>query len=291
MAPAGTPARSQQSPGTVTALPPASEELYGAGPAVAPPAAGAAAGDTDPAEPEATAPGAGGLAAPLEACELDGVLLCDSFENGAEGMFPAGEGWLPELSGCGSHSIDVTGPAFSGTQALRADDGGYPECMLHADSSGESEVFVRSRVYLGAGEASVAAYTSLLEFGARPDQDDPELRIGVRPTSDNICASPGLDVTGTGLTTGSQTECTGFVLEPARWYCIEGHLTRSGANLNLTISVDGVELVTRDFAGSNAWDGDSLFVKVGRAAYGSSGSGSVWHDDVAVSRQPTPCEP
>jgi hypothetical protein len=163
--------------------------------------------------------------------------------------------------------------------------------MLHADSSGEAEVFVRTRVYLGDGDALIGQYLSLLEFGARPDQDDPELRIGVRPTTDNICATPGLDVTGTGLSTGSSTDCSGFVLEPARWYCIEGHLSRSGANLNLTISVDGAEVIARDFVGASVWDGSDLFVKLGRAAYGAAGSGTVWHDDIAVSRQPTPCGP
>lgn len=230
-------------------------------------------------------------AAPVDPCGLEGLILCDSFEAAAEGTFPAADGWLPELAGCGSHSVDAAGPSFSGIKALRADDGGYPECMLHADSSGEAEVFVRTRVYLGDGDALIGQYLSLLEFGARPDQDDPELRIGVRPTNDNICATPGLDVTGTGLSTGSRTDCTGFVLEPARWYCIEGHLTRSGGNLNLTISVDGEEVIARDFVGASVWDGSDLFVKLGRAAYGAAGSGTVWHDDIAVSRQPTPCGP
>jgi hypothetical protein len=277
-----------QTPGNV-AVAPATEQLFGAGRDVTPPGAGAPATDgAGAAAPDAVDDEPGAL---LDPCGLEGLILCDSFEQAAAGLFPAAEGWLPELSGCGSHSVDDTGPAFSGTKALRADGGGYPECMLHADSSGENEVFVRTRVYLGEGDAVTGQYTSLLEFGARPDQDDPELRIGVRPTNDSICATPGLDVTGTGLTTGARTDCTGFLLEPARWYCIEAHLTRSGASSSLTISVDGGEVITRDFAGSSAWDGGGLFVKLGRAAYGSSGMGAVWHDDVAVSRQPTPCGP
>jgi hypothetical protein len=291
---AGTPARTGENPTSSVAVSPAPEQLFGAGRDVTPPAAGA----SDPVEPEPL-PGtaADEPAAPVDPCGLEGLILCDSFEAAAEGVFPAtvpnslGEGWLPELAGCGSHSVDGAGPSFSGTKALRADDGGYPECMLHADSSGEAEVFVRTRVYLGDGDALIGQYLSLLEFGARPDQDDPELRIGVRPSNDNICATPGLDVTGTGLSTGSRTDCTGFVLEPSRWYCIEGHLTRSEGNLNLTISVDGEEVIARDFVGASVWNGSDLFVKVGRAAYGASGSGTVWHDDVAVGRQPTPCGP
>jgi hypothetical protein len=277
---------SPENPTSSVAVSPVPEQLFGVGRDVTPPAGGPAT----PVAPE-LAPGAAPAepAVPLDPCGLEGLILCDSFETAAVDLFPAAEGWLPELAGCGSHRVDGAGPSFSGTQALRADDGGYPECMLHADSSGEAEVFVRTRVYLGDGEALIGQYLSLLEFGARPDQDDPELRIGVRPTNDNICATPGLDVTGTGLSTGSRTDCTGFVLEPARWYCIEGHLTRSDGNLSLTLSVDGEEIIARDFVGAPVWDGSDLFVKVGRAAYGASGSGTVWHDDVAVSRQPTPC--
>lgn len=274
-------------PGSAATLVP--EQLFGVGRdvtqpiapnPVAPTAAAAMEADPASADPEV----------PLDPCGLEGVILCDSFEGSLAGAFPAADGWLPELSGCGSHSVDGAGPAFSGTSALRVDEGGYPECMLHADSSGEAELFVRTRVFLGDGEA-LGEYLSLLEFGARPDQDDPELRIGVRPDTDDICAVAGLDVTGTGLATGSRTDCTGFVLEPERWYCIEGHLTRNGVNLSLTLSVDGTEVATREFAGASVWDGSDLFVKVGRAAYGSTARGSIWHDDVAVSRQPTPCGP
>lgn len=247
---------------------------------VAPNPVGPAAPAAMSAEPEVA----------VDPCVLEGVILCDSFEDAIEGAFPIAEGWLPELAGCGSHSVDGAGPAFSGTRALRVDEGGYPECMLHADSSGVEELFVRTRVFLGGGEA-LGEYLSLLEFGARPDQDDPELRVGVRPENDDICEAAGLDVTGTGLSTGSRTDCTGFVLEPERWYCIEGHLTRSGENLSLTLSVDGTEVASHDFVGSSAWDGSDLFVKLGRAGYGSSPRGSIWHDDVAVSRQPAPCGP
>jgi hypothetical protein len=291
-APAQMPATADMAPvspedsTSSVAVSPAPEQLFGVGRDVTSPG-----GPATPVAPEPPGTVTTDPAVPLDPCGFEGLILCDSFETAAEGLFPGAEGWLPELAGCGSHRVDGAGPSFSGTQALRADDGGYPECMLHADSSGEAEVFVRTRVYLGDGDALVDQYLTLLEFGARPNQDDPELRIGVRPTNDNICATPGLDVTGTGLSTGSRTDCTGLVLEPARWYCIEGHLTRSDRNLSLTISVDGQEIIARDFVGASVWDGSDLFVKVGRAAYGASGSGTVWHDDITISRQPTPCGP
>jgi hypothetical protein len=225
-------------------------------------------------------------------CAADGMLVCDGFEADANDAFPLDGGWLPELAGCGTHRVDGAGPTTSGSKALRVDEGGYPECMLHAELSGEEDIFVRTRIFLGAEGSMLDQYVSLLEFGARRAQDDPELRIGLRPTLDSLCPGvPGVDVSGSGFVGGPTTECTGFVLEPERWYCLEGHLTRAGGNLSLSLSVDGTELVATDLVGAAGWAGDELYLKLGRAAYGASGPGSLWHDDVAVSREPLPCPP
>jgi hypothetical protein len=225
-------------------------------------------------------------------CALDDAILCDTFEDMLDGAFPQSDAWLPELAGCAaSHVIDAAGPSSSGAKALRADDGGYPECMLHADLSGEGDVYVRTHVFLGGGEL-LTEYLTLLEFGSRAAQDDPELRIGVRPALDSVCPGlPGLDVTGSGLAPGTATACTGVVLAPERWYCLGAHLVRAEGNLTLSLSLDGAELLTRDFVGAADWVNSDLYVKLGRASYGASSSGSVWHDDVAVSRQPIPCQP
>jgi hypothetical protein len=228
----------------------------------------------------------------IDPCAFEDAILCDTFEDLPGDAFPSGDAWLPELTGCGSHTVDGAGPSVSGTKALRGDAGGYPECMLHADLSGESDVYVRSRVFLDGSANLLSEYVSFLEFGSRAARDDPELRIGVRPVLDSVCrGEPGLEVSGSGLTAGSGTECTGFELEPERWYCVEAHLVRAGANLSLSVSVDGVEQLARDFTGNAEWAGDDLYLKLGRASYGASSRGSVWHDDVAVGRQPIPCEP
>jgi hypothetical protein len=231
------------------------------------------------------------VAVETDPCAIEDAILCETFEDMSEDAFPRSEAWLPELAGCAaSHVIDAAGPSASGTKALRADDGGYPECMLHAKLSGEDDIYVRTSVFLGDSDL-LAEYVSLLEFGSRAAQDDPELRIGVRPVLDAVCPGvPGIDVTGSGLVRGTATACTGVVLEPERWYCIGAHFVRAGANLTLSVSLDGAELLTRDFAGTPAWADDDLYVKLGRASYGASSSGSVWHDDVAVSRHPIPCD-
>jgi hypothetical protein len=275
----------------------------------------AAAGNTGAGPEEAAVVPAPAPTEPvaIEPCAFGNAILCDTFEDAEENAFPSSASWLPELAGCGSHRVDGTGPSFSGTRALRADEGGYPECMLHADLSEEADVYVRTRVFIGGddtggddtggddiggdgaglgGAAPLSQYLSLIEFGSQEAQDDPELRIGVRPALDSVCPGvPGLDVSGGGLVEGAATECTGFVLEPERWYCIEVHLARAGGDLSVNVSVDGTELSARDFTGTAAWGTSGLFFKVGRASYGASGRGSLWHDDIAVGREPLPCGP
>jgi hypothetical protein len=256
--------------------------------------------DAPPAEPAA-----------IDPCTFGNSILCETFEDEVEDAFPSAATWLPELSGCGSHRVDGAGPSFSGTRALRADPGGYPECMLHADLSDEDDVYVRTRVFIGGGALGaggpgnggpgiggpgagppLSQYLSLIEFGSREAQDDPELRIGVRPATDSVCPGvPGVDVSAGGFVGGIATECTGFVLEPERWYCVEVHLARAGLNLSVNVSVDGTELSARDFTGTAAWATNGFFFKLGRASYGATGGGSLWHDDVAVGREPLPCEP
>jgi hypothetical protein len=273
---------------------PSPEELAGGNPIAAPVASegseGAPVPDEAAVSPE---PPPETVAMATDPCAIADSIVCETFEGMTEGVFPVGEGWLPELSSCGSHVIDGSGPSFSGTKALRGDDGGYPECMLHAPLSGERDVYVRTRLFLD-GEADLfSQYLSLLEFGSRAAQDDPELRIGLRqaPGSGACQEAPGIDVSGSGLSSGPGTSCTGFSLEPSRWYCLAAHLVRNDAILSLSVSIDGAELLVRDFAGTDEWFGEDLFLKVGRASYGASGLGSVWHDDVAVSRQPIPCVP
>jgi hypothetical protein len=233
--------------------------------------------------------------APFDACVASGLLLCDTFEDATSGEFPNGEQWLPELPGCGTHVVDETaGESFSGSKALRADTGGYPECMLHADLQGATDVFVRTFVRLGSEPDLLAQYFSLLEWGPLQSQDEPEVRIGLRPIGGGgLCPeSPGLDVSVSGLAGGSATDCTGFGFEAERWYCVQAHLKRADGLLSVSLAVDGETLLEKDYPTlTGPWKDSSLFFKLGRAAYGQNALGSLWHDDVAVGREPLPCEP
>src|SRR5688572_11147011 len=94
---AGTPGGSTENPISSVAVSPAPEQLFGAGRDVTSPAPGA----SDPVEPELP-PGAAAdePAAPVDPCGLEGLILCDSFEEAAADTFPAADGWLPELAGC-----------------------------------------------------------------------------------------------------------------------------------------------------------------------------------------------
>jgi hypothetical protein len=62
--------------------------------------------------------------------------------------------------------------------------------------------------------------------------------------------------------------------------------------LSVSLSVDGETLLDRDYSSLNApWSAGGFYFKLGRAAYGANGAGSLWHDDVAVGREPLPCGP
>jgi polysaccharide lyase-like protein len=288
---AAQPEASPIAPAPPTSTVSSSEQMIAPARDLAPlPQAPAAA--SAPSEAAAEADGEPAAVEPSNPCEATDLLACDTFESTDVGKFPEGPGWLPELAGCGTHSIDDTGPVFSGTRSLRVADGGYPECMLHADVSGEADVYVQTRLFLGADATLLDQYMSLLEFGAAASTDDPELRVGIRPSLDNLCNGvPGLDITGSGLQGGPKTACSGVQLERERWYCVEAHLSRVDGDLSLSLSLDGQPLLDDSFTGAAAWAGTPLFVKVGRAAYGASSRGTLWYDDLVVSREPLPCGP
>lgn len=230
--------------------------------------------------------------APVGSCDARGLFLCDDFEATAPGLFPSSEPWLAELPGCGSHGVQESAMSRSGARALRAGVGGYPECMLHAELSAESPVYVRSWIRLDAGARS-QNYISLVELGPREDRDDPELRIGVRSAADSLCPGvPGVDVSIGGLGGGPRTECSGVVLEAERWYCFQARLAMQERRLEVSLDIDGEPAVEGEYTGLDAaWSARQLYLKVGRASYGGSPAGSVWHDDVALGAKPIPCEP
>lgn len=229
----------------------------------------------------------------FDPCSGPGLAWCETFEDAAAGAFPETAPWLGELPGCGSHIVDESGVSSSGSRALRADAGGYPECMLHAELDGAGDVFVRSFIRLGSDPSLLEQYVSLIEWGPEESRDDPELRIGLRPEGGSLCtASPGLDVSVSGLASGPVTDCTGFSFEPERWYCVQARVARQGSRLNVSVAVDGETLLEQQYAGLGpSWNGRGSFLKLGRAAYGESAGGSLWHDDIAVGSEPLPCGP
>jgi hypothetical protein len=179
------------------------------------------------------------------------LLLCESFEQSASGEFP-GEPWLPELSGCGTHRVESGSSegalSHSGLSALGTAAGGYPECMLHAELEEEPELYLRSWVRLGEEPGLSQQYLTLLELGPEEDEDEPELRIGLRPPGGSLCgASPGLDVSVSGLQgSGPATACSGVQLEPERWYCLQAHVVRDGRRMSYELSVDGTEVLSAE---------------------------------------------
>jgi len=126
---------------------------------------------------------------PRDPCSEAGLLLCETFESAASGAFPGTSPWLAELPGCGTHVVEESGVSVSGSRALRANSGAYPECMLHAELGEERELYVRSWVRLGAEPQLREVYLSLLELGSRESQDEPGCALGcVRAAA--VCVRP-----------------------------------------------------------------------------------------------------
>lgn len=252
-----------------------------------------AVGTPGPGSGEETSTDAEEPALAYAPCSAPGLLWCDTFDDATAGTFPDAPHWLDELPGCGSHVIDDSGVSLSGTQALRVARGGYPECMLHALLEDHDEVFVRSHLWIEATPGLLDEYISVLEWGPRANQDEPELRIGLRPSGGSLCGtSPGLDVSVSGLARGPATTCTGVMLEPERWYCLQARVSREPSTLSVSVSLDGEPVLDSEYQGLNpGWAAPNLYFKLGRAAYGPAADGSIWHDDVAIGSEPLPCAP
>jgi hypothetical protein len=254
-------------------------------------ATGATAG-ADNSGAGGTASGAAGTAStppPGVGCADASVLFCDDFETEALGAFPSAQGVLPQAGGCGSHTVDDSVPAHAGTRSLEATGAGYPGCMVHTDVSGQNELYIRSWVRLGAASTDSGHSVTVLELGPSSNQDDPEFRIGFR--ADAPCTDPGLDVTVGGLNAGEQTECSGFDLDPDRWYCLQAHMLKENGNVTFDVQVDGAAVVGETtYAGLSAAWSNALFFKFGRAAYGGNNTWSLWQDDVAIGTAPISCE-
>ena len=235
----------------------------------------------------AGAAGAGAVE-PLD-CGDPSVLFCEDFEADAAGAFPGASQWLPEAGGCGSHTTSSAVPAHAGAQSLQATGAGYPGCMVHADVSGQNELYIRSWVRFGAPSTDSGHHVALLELGPRSNQDDPEFRIGMR--ADAPCNDPGVDVTVGGLSAGERTECSGFDLSADRWSCVQAHVSKQNGSITFDVRVDGAAVVPETtYTGLNAEWNDALFFKFGRASYGGNNTWSVWHDDIAVGTAPIACD-
>jgi len=260
----------------------------GAGGAVGTAGAPNAAGGSAGAVGVAGAAGAGAVIEPLD-CGDPNLLFCEDFEADVAGAFPGASQWLPEAGGCGSHTVSAAVPAHSGAQSLQATGAAYPGCMVHADVTGNDELYVRSWVRLGAPSTDSGHHVALLELGPRSNQDDPEFRIGMR--ADAPCNDPGVDVTVGGLSAGERTECSGFDLSADRWYCVQAHVIKQNGSITFDVSVDGAAVVPQTtYTGLNAEWNDALFFKFGRASYGGNNTWTLWHDDIAVGTAPIGCD-
>lgn len=256
----------------------------GAGGAVAGGAGGSSAGAGGAAS--GGAGGSGGTGSSGVGC--DGAdILCDDFESATVGAFPDSPAW--DANACTSHVVD--GSVFhAGSRSLRGGAEQYPACMAHANIAGETDIYARSWIRLGAPSSESGHEIGVLEFGPTL-ADNPEVRVGLR-NNDSVCASaPGVEVTADGVTGGEKTSCSGLALEQDRWYCLEVHFARAPGSITYGVQIDGNSVVpeTTQTGAVAAWTDGPLFLKLGRSSYGGNNVFPVWHDDVVVSSAPVGC--
>jgi polysaccharide lyase-like protein len=235
----------------------------------------------------AAAAGASGTGGSSSSTCASGAIVCDDFESATVGAFPDTPAWDPNA--CTSHRVDDE-VAHGGARSLRGGAEQYPACMAHANIAGETEVFARTWIFLGAPSSDSGHEIGFLELGPTL-ADNPEVRVGVRD-ADSVCAqAPGVEVTADGIAGGERTSCSGVALDAERWYCLEVHFARAPGSISFGVQIDGSSVVpeTTYTDAVAAWNEGPLFLKVGRSSYGGNNVFPVWHDDVVVSSAPVGC--
>jgi hypothetical protein len=230
--------------------------------------------------------GSGGTPPVGAGCDATDI-ACDDFESATPGQFPDGPVW--ETNACTSHVVDDS-VAHAGSRSLRGGAEQYPACMAHVVLDGQTELYARSWIRLGAASTQSGHEIGFLEFGPTL-QDNPEVRVGVRD-NDSVCAqAPGVEVTTDGITGGERTSCSGLALDADRWYCLEVFFARAPGSITFEVSIDGSVVVPETtYTGAVAqWTDGPLFMKLGRSSYGGNNVFPVWHDDVVVSASPVGC--
>lgn len=236
--------------------------------------------------------GTGGMPAGV-AC-TGSELLCEDFEDTADGMVPAGAPWQPLDMSCmyqtGSFTMGVTSTmANEGSKSLKVTNKHFAQCRLSGSFQAVDEFWVRAYSYWETGLDITNRET--LDIDLTPGfrtADDPAVRFGYR--SKAPCEQyAGPQITIIGLAGGEATGCGSREMPKGQWFCFEAHVVQT-SNLVVSTFVNGEALMyqstgkpaTPTIQTETAISQRIDHIRLGIFSTGEA-QGSVYLDDIAVS--------
>ena len=252
--------------------------------------AGAQGGATDAGAGGSSA-GTGGMPAGIGCTGSE--LLCEDFEDVADGMVPTGAPWQPLDASCafqtGSFTMGVTGTlAHGGTKSLKVTNKHFAQCRLSGAFQAVDEFWVRAYSYWETGLDISNRET--LDIDLTPGfrtADDPAVRFGYR--SKSPCEQyAGPQITIIGLAGGEATGCGSRAMPQGEWFCFEAHVQQT-SNLVVATFVNGEALMyqstgkpaTPTISTESAVSQKVDHIRLGIFSTGEA-QGSIYLDDVAV---------
>jgi hypothetical protein len=221
-------------------------------------------------------------------------LLCEDFEDVAEGEVPTGDPWKPLDASCefqaSSFTMGVTAAlANGGSKSLKVTNKHFAQCRLSAQFQPVDEFWVRAYSYWET-ELDISNRETLdidLTPGFRT-ADDPAVRFGYR--SKSPCEEfAGPQVTIIGLAGGEATGCGSREMPKGKWFCFEAHVQQSSV-LTVSTYLDGQAMsyqstgkpMTASISTEGAISQKIDHIRLGIFSTGEA-RGSIYLDDVAVS--------
>jgi hypothetical protein len=221
-------------------------------------------------------------------------LLCEDFEDTADGMVPTGDPWKPLDASCefqtAQFTMGVTGElANGGSKSLKVTNKHFAQCRLSGQFAMVDDFWVRAYSYWEA--ALDISNRETLDIDLTPGYrtaDDPAVRFGYR--SKAPCEEyAGPQVTIIGLAGGEATGCGSRAMPKGEWFCFEAHVTQA-SNLVVQTYVNGEAIsyqstgkpLTETIQTETAITEKVDHIRLGIFSTGEA-QGSIYLDDVAVS--------
>lgn len=251
-------------------------------------------GASTPTGGSSDAGGTGGAVSGQLGC-TGSELLCEDFEDIAEGAVPGAAPWKALDASCefqkSSFSMGVTASlANGGTKSLKITNKHFAQCRLSGQFEAVDEFWVRAYSYWEPGLDIDNRET--LDIDLTPGfrtADDPAVRFGYR--SKAPCEQyAGPQVTIIGLAGGEATGCGSREMPKGKWFCFEAHVRQSGV-LTVSTYIDSEAIgyqstgkpMTSAISTESAVTQKVDHIRLGLFSTGEA-QGSVYVDDVAVSK-------